>query len=343
MEPRLPELLEAVRLRYVAAELNPDQTLLILSSTENYPLLIDAYCTAAVTLGARPILITYQSAPSLSGLPDAIIEMVAQADQLVDLCYKTSIYTDSFLEINKRLNERGGRRLDGHLFGWEEDVDYIIQCPPSDDVAERAKRAQKMIDSAKIIRVTSDLGTDLTLARGDANVRLSYLHYPPSQVAISPPEDKVDGVIHFVGGFRIQYPTVHTRMVYEPVKMEIKKGMLVKIHRDNEVGILLDEWFKAQKDANAYQFAHINIGFDPRIALHNLDNMALHFNEGGVLMGFGTNYWPGVWGTVLAKCHIDMALVGADYLLDGKHILKGGEFTLDSGLSASKQAEQAGR
>lgn len=330
---RFAELLEAVWLRYEFLGLNPDQTLVILSSTDNYQPLVDAYHSAAMALGAEPILITYKSHPPMSGLPDVIVEMACQADQLVDLSYKTSVYTDSQIEIDRRLREKGGRILDGHAYGWEEDVNFIINCTPSHEVTERVKKAQKMIDSAKEIRITSDLGTDLTLARGDPKKRLSYTHYPPGQVAISPPEDSVNGVIYFVGGLRIQFPVTQKRMVYEPVKLEFEKGKLVKIHRDNEVGIMLDEWFKALNDPNTYQFSHINLGFDPRVVLEYLDNISLHFNYGGVLLGIGTNYWPG-WGEVKAKGHVDMALVGADYWLDGKPILKGGEFTADSGLRA---------
>ena len=341
MEERFAQLLNAVMLRYEAAGLDPTKTLVILSTTDNYSPLVDAYYSAAVALGADPVLITYKSRPPISGLPDAIIAMAAQADQVVDLHYKTSSYTDSLHELHRRLTERPGHlatmyggRLDGHSLGWEEDMNYIINCPPSKEVAERVERARKMIDAAKEIRITSDLGTDLTVARGSPAERASYTHFPPGQVAISPPEDGVSGVVYFVGGFRTNYPfPVVKRMVYEPVKMEVEKGKLVRIHRDNEVGMMLDEWFKARNDPNTYQFAHINLGLDPRAVLEDLDNISTHFHYGGILMGFGANNMVG-WGSVQSKGHIDMALVGADYLVDGGPILKGGEFTVHSGLRA---------
>jgi hypothetical protein len=335
MEERFAELLEVVRLRYEAAGLNPNQTLVILSSTENYTPLVDAYYSGAVALGADPILITYKSRPPSSGLPDVIAEMASQADQVVDLCAKTWIYTDSSEEFRRLLKERGGRKVDNQTYGWEKDVNNIINCPPSEELTERVKRAQKMIDGAKEIRITSDLGTDFAVARGDPKKRPSYVGPYPAQVAFPPPEDSANGVIYYVGGFLTQFPTHQTRMVYEPVKMEVEKGKLVKIHRDNEVGIMLDEWFKAQNDPNAYQFAHINLGLDHRIVLHYLDNVSVHYNYGGILLGLGSNWSPSLWGgKVKAKSHIDMALVGADWLVDGKAILKRGEFTADSGLRA---------
>jgi leucyl aminopeptidase (aminopeptidase T) len=337
METRFPELLEAVRLRYEGAELDPDKTLVILSSTDNYQPIVDAYYCAGAALGANPILITYRSRPPMSGLPDAVVEMASQADQLVDLCYKTSAYSDSWLEVNRRLEERGGRWLDGHANSVEEDISYIINCPPDEKVTERVKKAQEMIDGADEIRVTSDLGMDLSLARGDPKERLSYTHYPPGQVAISPPESEVNGTIYFKGALRIQFPITRRRMVYEPVRIEVEDGKVVEVSRETEVGIMLDDWFKSLGDPNTYQFSHINLGCDPRARIENLDNISLHFNYGGVMIGIGANYWPG-WGGVKSKGHVDMAIVGASYFVDGTPILQGGEFTEESGLRARSKS-----
>lgn len=335
---RSAELLEAVLLRYQAAGLDPDRSLVILCRTDVYQPIVDAYYSAGVALGADPVLITYKSRPARTGLPDGILEMVSTADQLVDLGYQTHVYTDAQLKIESLMKEKGGRILDRHPFAWEEEVNIIINCTPSEEVTERVEHARRMIDAAKQIRITSDLGTDLSFARGDPKERLSYTHFPPSQVAISPPEESINGVVYFVGSFRIEFPIPHkTRMVYEPVEMEFEKGRLVNVHRDNEVGILLDEWFKSHNDPNSYQFSHINVGLDHRVVLEWLDTISTHFKYGGICMGIGCNNWPG-WGKVDAQSHVDMALVGADYLLDGKPILKGGEFTVGSGLRAPGRA-----
>jgi leucyl aminopeptidase (aminopeptidase T) len=335
MDKRFPEILAAVQQRYEAWGVKPEQTLVILANTENYEPLVKAYYSAAVALGADPVLITYKSRPPMTGLADLVVEMASQADQVLDLSLKTWAYSDSMDRFRRLLKERGGRWIDGETYGWEKDVDNIINCPPSAEVTERVMRAQKMIDGAKVIRITSDLGTDFTVARGDPKERPSFPGDIPGQVGFPPPEDSATGVVYYVGGFLTQAPTHQTRMVYEPVRMEFEKGKLVKIHRDNEVAIMLDEWFKAQNDPNAYQFAHLNLGLDHRIVLHYLDNLSVHYKYGGVLLGIGANWDPLLWGGgVKAESHIDMCLVGADYVIDGKPILKGGEFTIDSGLRA---------
>jgi leucyl aminopeptidase (aminopeptidase T) len=337
MDERFAELLRVIKLRYEDVELDPSQSLVILSSTENYPPLVDAYYSAAVTLGADPVLITYKSCPPGTGLPDVVVDMASQADQVVDLCFKSWAYTESLDRFRRLLKGRGGRNLDGQTYGWEKDVSNIINCPPSQEVRERVKRAQEMIDGATEIRVTSDLGTDFTVARGDPKERPSFRGSGHGQVAFPPPEDSAHGVIYYVGGLLTQFPTHQTRMVYEPVQMEFEAGKLVKVHRDTETGIMLDEWFRAQNDPNSYQFAHINLGLDHRIVLHYLDNISVHYHYGGILLGMGANWDPLLWGGgVKAKSHIDMHLVGADYLVDGKPILERGEFIPESGLRASR-------
>lgn len=335
MDERFPELLEVARLRLETAELDPDESVAILCSTENHKPLVDAFYSAAVSLGADPVLITYKSVPPMGGVPDPIPEMASQAAQVVDLCFKSWGYHDSLDRFRRLLKERGGRSIGGHTYGWQKDVDNIINCPPSEEVLERARTAQKMIDGAKEIRVTSDLGTDFTVARGDPKERPSYTGSINGQVAFPPPEDSANGVIYYVGGFLIQAPTHQTRMVYEPVRMEFEKGRLVEIDRDSEAGMMLDDWFRTHDDPNSYQFAHINLGLDHRIVFHYLDNNAVHFGYGGILLGIGANWDQLLWGGgVKAESHIDLALRGADYAIDGTSILKAGEFTAESGLRA---------
>jgi len=330
MDQRFPEILCAAKLKLEAFGLRPDEKVVILASTASYPALVDAYYSAAVALRADPVLVTYGSRQPLSGLSDLVVEMVALADAVIDLNANAWAYSDSLAKFHQLQKERGGRRVIMHVFGSEEDeLHTLLNCPPSEDVLERSRRAQNMIDVAKTIHVTSELGTDLTVARGD---RPSFA--PQGQVCFFPPDDSVNGLVYFVGGFRTVAPTVLKRMVYHPVRMEIENGKLVKIERSSEAGVMLDDWFRGVDDPNVYQFAHINLGLDHRIVLHHLDNFALHFNYGGILMGFGANNSPRLGGNVRSKGHIEMQLTGANCLLDGRLILESGEFTADSGLRA---------
>lgn len=330
MDSRFAEMVHAVQLRLKDAGLKPEEDLVIVCSTDNYPPMVEAYFTAAVGLGSDPTLIMHTAPKRFAGCSQVTVEAASQADAVIDLSFKDWAYHESNDRFMTQLAARGGRRVSGQTYGWEEDVEHLIRLVPDEEVKERTRRAEKLISNAKTIRLTSSLGTDLTIQRGDSKKLLSYA--PPGQVAFAPPTDGIEGVIYYQGGFRMQAPDVVRRMVYQPVRMVVKRGKLVEIARDTDAGIVLDDWFRSHKDPNSYQFAHVNLGLDPRIKLHNLDNIAVHFNYGATLVAFGTNYTPLFGSGVRAISHIDMNYTGGDYWVDDLCVVRAGEFTDESGL-----------
>lgn len=323
-------MVRAIRLQLDDSGVGPDDSVLILCSTDNYAPLVEAYFSAVASVGAEPLLLRYKARPPLIGLPDAIGDAASRADVVIDLHAITWAYTDSRNRFIRQLRARNGRQMLGSAYGWEEDVYHLITLTPDPQVKERSRRVQVLLDKAKTVRLKSSLGTDLLVQRGDPAVNISWC--PPGQAAFGPPEDGADGVIHYQGGFRTQFPHVITGMVYEPVRMEISKGKIVEIARDTADGIMLDDWFRSHNDPNSYQFAHMNLGLDPRVQLHRLDNVAVHFNYAATLCAFGTNY-SAVFGTeVKANSHIEMNYTGGDYWLDDLCLVRAGEFTDESGL-----------
>jgi leucyl aminopeptidase (aminopeptidase T) len=260
------------------------------------------------------------------------IDLLSRADLVVDLQHLSWAYTDSQARVRQALDARGGRIVTLH--GRHEDVFHLTRCTPDATLSERTLRAKTYVDAAHLVHVTSSLGTDLAIQRGHPRERPSFC--PPGQAAFAPPDDGVDGILCFVGGVRVQAPRLRTHMVYEPVRVEIARGKIVAIHRENASAVMLDEWFRSHRDPGAYHFAHVNLGLDPRVELHRLDNLSVHFNYGGILMGFGVNYTPLFGSTVKAPSHIEMALTGASYAVDGRPLLVDGEFTEDSGLRVAQ-------
>lgn len=332
MDNRLAEMVRAVRLQLEDVEggVKPGDEILILSSTDNYPPLVDAYVTAVASTGAEPILLTYTARPPLVGLPDSIVDAAIQADMLIDLSYKSWAYTESHGRYIRESRARGGRPIRGQTYGWEEDVFHLIRLVPDPEIKERSQRAKELIDKAQTIRLTSSLGTDLVVQRGDPDQHL--LVAASGFVAFAPPDDGADGVIYYQGGFRIQFPAVIKKMVYQPIRMEVQKGTVVDIARDSEAGIVLDDWLRSHHDANSYHFAEVGFGFDPRIELHRLDNLAVHAENHGIMFGIGTNFSAKFGTSVRARSHIDMMYTGVDYWFDDLRLVQGGEFTEESGL-----------
>lgn len=328
-------LTQAALIRYRARRVVPEDHVVILASTANYPPLIEAYRRAAVLIGVDPLLITYRDRPRFSGLPEAAVQAALEADVIADLNLPAWAYTDSHARVVRALREREGRWV--WTAGFEEDIENFLRTPPGDPlVAARFKIVKRLIDGARIIRVRSALGTDLTVERGNPRERISH---PPADwgeagvVGFAPPEEGVNGTIAFVGALRIQGPRLYKRHVTIPIHMTVRRGRLTEIEATHADASFLQDWFASFNDPIAYQFAHTNLGFDHRVILQPMDNYAVHVYFGGVLIAFGMNFSP-FFGTagVRAKNHVDMLLTGPSYEVDGVTVMEKGHFTEESGL-----------
>lgn len=325
----LPDLATAVRAHARMWNVKPNQRVVILTSPETYGPTREAVISAVIEAGADPVVVFLQSRiPLLGELPELALDLLSAADLVIDMQHLTWGYTEGIHRVRAALAARGGRLVGIH--GREEDVYHVLRCTPDPALAERTRHAKEYLDRAKTIRVTSSLGTDLTVQRGNPAELPSFC--PPGQAAFAPPENGVDGLLHFVGGVRIQTPVLRKHMVYEPVRITIEGGKITSISRETASGFMLAEWFQSHHDPNSYQFAHINLGLDPRIELTILDNLSVHFNYGGILMGFGVNYTDLFGSKVRAKSHVELALTGASYAVDDRLLLADGEFTEESRL-----------
>jgi leucyl aminopeptidase (aminopeptidase T) len=323
-------ILNSARLKLEAFDVKPGENLAILASSATLPALLEAYFSAAVTLGAEPVLVTYKARDHMSELPAPIVPMLMNFDAVADLHSLTWTYSQSLLAFHSMIKERGIRYRAMHLMGSQEaELNALIAAPPDAEVAARTLHAQKMIDAATTIRISSDLGTDLTVPRG---TRPSTA--PQGEVAFFPPENGANGLIRFIGVVQSIGPVVFTKQIYAPVDLRIVDGRIVEISGDSPDSPMLEMWFRSIRDPNIYQLAHVNLGVDQRMLVHNRDDFSVHVSYGGVAFGVGANMSPNVGGTVDASGHIEMQMVEADFWIDDVRVLEHGEFTPDSGLAA---------
>jgi hypothetical protein len=330
MQRDFARILSAAKLKLEAFQIKPGEKVAILASSATLPVLVDAYYSACVVLGAEPVLLMYKARETMSELPSFIVPMLEEVDAVADLHSLTWSYSQSLIDFHRMRQARNIRYKAMHLWGDRESELYaLLNCPPDEEITQRSLRAQKMIDAASTIRVTSSVGTDFQVARGD---RPSVA--PEGEVAFFPPDDRANGVIRFVGGIQSIGPTILTRIVYTPVDIRVEGGRIVEVSRNTPDGTMLDMWFKSVRDPLIYQIAHVNLCLDHRMLVHNRDDFAVHHHYGGVLIGVGANASPGIGGTVRARGHIEMQLIEADYWTDHTCIMKQGEFTRESGLMA---------
>jgi hypothetical protein len=317
------------------SEVKPEEVVVLLTDTGTERELMDAFYTAAVARGCDPILLQFNARLGImQELPELVLDTLLQADFSVDLTTSSWAYTYSHGKVE--LTDRMRMAMIG---GGPQSARTLLLWPPDQEIVERLHRAQEIVDSAKTFRVTSDLGTDLTMQRGNIEmfpVRLQGCGaLKPGEfrcplggwVAMALPKAGMSGVIQFVG--MIDFTGGPRHMIIEQrVRMEIEEGKLVSIGRDNPDGIFLDDWFKSWGDPNSYRFSHFNIGLDHRERLYRHPDIWVHALYGGLLFAFGSG------SVIKAKSHTHITLVDGDLYVDDKVILRRGEFTEDSGLRA---------
>lgn len=330
MHQDFARVLNAAKLKLEAFQIRSGEKVAILASSSTLPILVDAYYSASVILGAEVVLLMYRARQPMSELPSFMVPMLGEVDAVVDLHSLSWSYSQSLHDFYRLRKARNIRYRAMHLWGDDEsELRALLNCPPNEEVMQRSLRAQKLIDAAKTIRVTSSLGTDFQVARGE---RPSVA--PEGEVAFFPPDDSANGVIRFIGGVRTIGPTTLTKIIYAPIAMRVQGGRIVEIEEKTADSVMLNMWFRSVRDPLIYQIAHVNLCVDHRMLVYNRDDFAVHVSYGGVLIGVGANASPGIGGTIRARGHVEMQLVEADYWIDGNCIMKAGEFTVESGLRA---------
>jgi hypothetical protein len=302
----------------------------VLTSSSTHPPIADAFLAAGAALGVEPVLIVIPSRQPFSDIPSLAEESLKHADFVIDLQHLTWGYTPSHDRVARDIAKR--KAFYAAVGGLPEDVLHVINCPPTDALRARAERVQRVVDGASMIRVTTQLGTDLRVPRGDPQVLVSFPSPHYGQVAFAPPTGTAEGVLVFQGAVRIQAPHPQTFHVFEPFRVEIRQGRIVEIERRHGWAYYLADWFQSFDNPHAYQFAHLNIGLDERASLVQLDNMSIHFRAGGILVGFGINWTP-LFGTPPVPGvvnHVDMHLVNVSYYADDKLLVADGRLTAET-------------
>lgn len=333
---RFEQLVYAAQQRFEHWGVGPDDKVVIMADTGTYQPLLEACHAAAVASGADTTVVMYNArSQPFRDIPQLAEEAVLQSTFYLTIMASRWSYSNSMARVMRDPRHKSIRSA-----SWDGDEDgiyHFVKLLPNEEVVGRTDRAHRLIDAARVIHVRSELGTDITLERGDPAQVVAYA--PAGQVAFAAPPESVNGTMMLVGAHRSRSPGPegHRRLMQWAVRIEFQKGYITQIARDNPDGEYLDKWFRSWNDPEVYRFAHINLGLDHRVRLECLDNLAVHFNYGGLLFGIGAMSTPlfGHTEVFQAKAHIELQLTGADLFLDGRQVLQGGEFLPDTGLRRS--------
>ncbi len=333
---RTPDIIAAAQHHVSGIPFTADATVIVLCSTNAFRPIRDAVLGAVMARGVDPVLVVVKDRGPLGmEVPAPVVELCSAADVVVDLQHLNWGYSNSRNAVIYALESKG--RIYQALPAQEEDIDSFCGLVPNPVIQHRTERIAALIDKARVIHVKSKDGTDLKVLRGDPADRPIFR--PQGQVAFSPPEDSVDGVMFYKGACRVQGPTLIKQMVYQPVRIEWNRGKITSIIRDTAFGAFLDDWLRSIRHPDAYQFAHMNFGVDHRVRIHACDNTAVHYNYGGILVGVGTNY-SARFGkrSVKLRSHVELHWVGQSAWIDGQQALHEGRYTEASGIHAGEES-----
>ena len=299
-----------------------------------HPSYWQAFMGAAEDLGADVFQVTIPAFRKPE-IPQAITETLQKANLVIDMTQVPGgtspwLYTDS----HNKVLAAGVRTL---MVNHPPQV--LRRLLPDPAVAGRARRGAEFLEKAKIIRVKSDAGTDLTLSKQGriAGLQQGYTdepgrwdHWPSGGVAAAPLEDSADGTLVLdTGDWIVNFD----RMVSEPIKISIKDGKISDIRGGADAAMLRD-WFRLWNDEWAYVTSHIGWGCEHR-AIWGASIMDVESYYASMLIAFGSNFFIGparhcgLGGKNRSRAHMDIAARNCDFYVDDVLVTRKGQIVHD--------------
>lgn len=330
MDVGFPELFRAALNSVERCQVKPDEKVVVYTDSEKNPAVVEAWYAATIARGCDTTLVRATARFPETSPPDAAVAAMTEADMVFDLASNTWLYSP----VLPGILESGTRIL--QVLVPERS---IIDRPPVEEILWRAEVAEKLTEGGDEIHITTPEGTDLWAKRQGRpwHAQRGFVWKPGQwdsygvcMINCSPVEETVHGTIFFNGPM-ILFPQ-YCYTTKRPIRAEVEEGRIVHIETEHDEARTFDRWIRQFNDPNVYLVAHIGFGFDPRADLETFDLAGWESYYGGAVTAFGANKTPTLGGSHAAKGHMDGILLNADFFLDGKQIIRGGEFVQESGL-----------
>ncbi|MDB4836985.1 2,5-dihydroxypyridine 5,6-dioxygenase [Marinomonas sp.] len=219
-----------------------------------------------------------------------------------------------------------------------EPPEVLARMLPNLEDKRRVVAAEKVLETAKTMRVTSAAGSDLTMQLGEYPTVTEYGfadepgrwdHWPSGFLFSWPNENSANGTLVIDKGDILLPFKMYCR---EAISLTIKDGFIIDIEGGFEAEYLSD-YMHYFNDPEVYGISHIGWGLQPRA---QWTAMGLHDKNDGMCMDarafngnflFSTGPNTEVGGTRKTPCHMDIPLRHCTIEIDGQIVVKGGEVT----------------
>jgi len=322
------ELVPLFKKQLELCKVKEGETIILFNDTEfneQYP----AACLAAAKeLNAEVFLMTFPTDMKTFS-SKAILNAWKSADMIIGM---TTAAAWLYSKAHNEALAAGARTL-----MIEEPVEVLRRMFPCEEVRQRTINGANLLKKGKILRITSDVGTDLTMSKEDrpgisqygiSDIKGRWDHWPSGLVACAPVENTAEGTLVIDTGDIILNLG---RYVQSPIKLTIREGNILKFEGGLDAKLLQD-YFEAPKEKNAYQVSHIGWGTDHRAQWNSI---GLKFWEWGGLMdaesyygnmqiAFGSNFMSNLGGKNVCKFHIDIPCRNHSFYVDNQLVVDKG-------------------
>jgi 2,5-dihydroxypyridine 5,6-dioxygenase len=349
IEPAWIDAFEAVLRR---CALQPGDTAAILCESQSRPVLPELARLAAARLGARsftlvlpsvfeskqPVARSTGASTAIQGIAP-VIAALASSTLVVDCTVEGLMHAPELAAILQGANGRQPRIV----YISNEHPEALVRLLPDAATEARVKEHVKRLRAARTMRVTSDAGSDLTIAlqgpHGNATVGGNWgatsrpgtlTHWPGGLALAFPAAGSVNGRLVLAEG---DVNLTFKRYIERPITLTIEQDYVTAIEGAGVDADLMRSyiaaWSAFEGDRAAYAVSHVGYGLNPAA---RWDSMALYdkrdFN-GTELRAFAGNFLYSTGANEVAgrytKGHFDLPMRHCTVALDGAVVVDQGE------------------
>jgi leucyl aminopeptidase (aminopeptidase T) len=313
----------ALNLLRNCAHARPDEKVLIVTDSATDAAIAKTIMAAATRLGIEASAITMRPRALPGDEPPApVVAAMLSSDVIICPISRSLFHTNA----RTRACRRGARLIS--MPGATMSV--LASSAMLVDFAKRERVLKKLVElltRAKCITLTNPPGTDLELnvfrrrghgVSGMCTRRGEVTGVPDIEAYIAPLEDSTNGTLVIDGSTSV------TGLVKQPIRIDIERGVALKISGGSQARTILRMLRKARSRA-AFRVGEFAVGLNPLARVRGAiieDEGAL----GTVHVALGDNIRLG--GKNKAPVHIDFVLKRPHVEFDGKTVLDGKHLTL---------------
>ena len=311
----------------------------ILSETQSRRLNVQLAELALLRRGARPFHVTVVSppqtapvpvrstgaSPALQGLGPAV-KALAASSLVVDLTVEGMLHAPELPDIIG-----DGARL---LMVSNEHPDALERLVPDPALTDRVKAAVKRVRAAKQMRVTSEAGSDLTVALegapsagvwGYCDRPKTVAHWPGGIVVAFPAAGSVQGrLVLDTGDVNLTFK----RYLEAPVSLTIEDDYVTAVEGEGTDAELFRRYWAAWGDREAYATSHVGWGLNEAARYEALTMYDQRDFNGTEIRAFAGNFLYSTGANEFAGRHtlghFDLPMRSCTVSLDGVPVVESG-------------------